>query len=77
VEKYIHSKLLEGWVQFTTLRLFFLFGTTHFVRFVSKAHSSLLKGEPKKILLMFFCFAPFWFVEKKSPQRSWGNFLTM
>jgi hypothetical protein len=54
------------------LRLFSLFRTTHFVRFASKGHSSLLKVEPKKILLALSCFAPFWFVEKRSLQRSQG-----
>jgi hypothetical protein len=31
---------------------------------VSKGRSSLLKAEPKKILLALSCFEPFWFVEK-------------
>jgi hypothetical protein len=58
--------LLQGCAQFTTLRLFFLSGTARIVHFASKGHSSLLKAEPKKILLALSCFAPFWFVEKKA-----------
>jgi len=53
-------------------KAFFLSGTTHFVRFTSKGRSSLLKAEPKKILLALSCFAPFWFVEKRSSQMSRG-----
>jgi len=31
-----------------------------------------MKAEPKKILLALSCFAPFWFVEKRSLKRSRG-----